>query len=365
MERIVSESGRKKNRKATDFIIDCDIHQVLKDFSDLKPYIPRSWWGRLEEHNANLPASIYYRAKGLFADDAKPEDGSTPGSDPEFTKQELLDKYGVDIGILTGGLFGISSHYNPDYASAMASAFNDYTLENWISNDERWRGSITIAAQDPLLAAKEIDRLGSHPKIVQVLMTFGSRDLYGQRRFYPIFEAAQRNNLPIAIHLGAEGAGINPPTSAAGYPTSNFERHNILPIHAMSHLNSLVCEGVFERFPKLKVTFVESGLAWIPGLLWRMDKNYKGLRVDAPWLKRYPSEYVTEHVRFTTQPIEEPNNYQHLLQLLEMIQADKTVMFATDYPHWDIDDPSFVLRRLPEKYKNRIASETAKELYQL
>jgi len=359
--------GKVQNKKKhiDEFLVDCDIHQVLKDFKDLRPYLPRTWWGRLDEVNGNLPASIYYRAKGLFADDAKPESGVTPGSDPLFSKEQLLDKYNIDIGILTGGLFGISSHYNPDYASALASAFNDYTLDNWISTDDRWRASIAIAAQDPLAAAREIERLGSHPKVVQVLMTFGSRDLYGQRQFYPIYEAAQKYNLPIAIHLGAEGAGINPPTSAAGYPTSNFERHNILPIHAMSHLNSLVCEGVFERFPGLKVVFVESGLAWIPGLLWRMDKNYRGLRTDTPWLKRYPSEYIMDHVRFTSQPIEEPNNYQHLLQLLDMIQADKTVMFSTDYPHWDIDDPSFVLKRLPERFKQRIAGETARELYNL
>src|SRR5699024_3063596 len=117
------------------------------------------------------------------------------------------------------------------------SAFNDYTLDHWTSYDDRFRASIIIAAQDPIQAAAEIDRLGSHPKVAQVLMTFGSRELYGQRRFYPIYEAAERNNLPIAIHLGGEGSGINPPVSAAGSPSSNFERHNILPIHAMSHLN--------------------------------------------------------------------------------------------------------------------------------
>lgn len=360
-----NEATIKKKKKLSDFIVDCDVHQVVKSFNDLKPYLPRTWWGRLDEVNATLPVTMYYRPTGLFRKDASPGDGLPPGSDPEFTKKDLLDRFNIDFGILTGGLFGISSHYNPDFANAMASAFNDYTMDTWITSDERWRTSIIVAAQDPIGAAKEIERLGSHPKVVQVQMTTGSRELYGQRRYYPIYEAARKHNLPIAIHLGAEGAGINPPTSAAGYPTTNFERHNILPIHPMSHLNSLVCEGVFEKFPGLKIIFVECGMAWLPGLLWRMDKNYKGLRVEVPWLKQMPSEYVKQHVKFTTQPIEEPDNYQHLLQIFDMIQADQTIMFATDYPHWDNDDPSFVLRRLPDRFKDSIAGQTAKELYQL
>lgn len=133
----------------------------------------------------------------------------------------------------------------------------------------------------------------------------------------------------------------------------------------MSHLNSFVCEGVFETFPELRIIFVECGLAWVPALLWRMDKNYRGMQTEVPWLKRKPSEYVIQNCRFTTQPIEEPDNYGHLLQIFDMMQADKTVMFAADYPHWDNDAPSFVLKRLPGRFKNRIAGETAKEIYRL
>jgi predicted TIM-barrel fold metal-dependent hydrolase len=273
-------------RKETDLkIIDCDVHQTVKSFNDLKPYLPRTWWERLDEYSATLP-NLYWRPVPLNRRDASPGQGLPPGSDPTFTKTDLLDRHQISTGILTGSFFTLSCHYNPDYASAIASAFNDYTLDTWIPSDDRWLASIIVSSQDPILAAKEIDRLGSHPKVAQVLMTTASRDLYGQRRFYPIYEAAVRNNLPIAIHVGGEGDGINPPTSAAGYPTTNFERHNILPIHPMSQLNSIVCEGVFESFPSLKVIFVECGLAWVSAIMWRMDKNFRAFRKEVPWLKR-------------------------------------------------------------------------------
>jgi predicted TIM-barrel fold metal-dependent hydrolase len=353
----------KKGAKLKHGVIDCDVHQTLKSFDDLKPYLPRVWWERLSAPEATLPISIW-KPIPLSRRDASPGNGLPPGSDPEYAKVDLLDRYNIDKAILTGSLLTVSAHNNPDYAAAVASAFNDYTLDTWIPTDDRWLASIVVATQDPLLAAREIDRLGSHPKVVQVLMTDGSREPYGQRRFYPIYEAAVRNNLIIAIHGGGQGDGINPPISAVGHPTTNFERHNILAIHQMSHLNSIVCEGVFETFPALKVIFIEGGLAWVPHLMWRMDKNFRAMRKEVPWLRYKPSEYIIQHCRFTTQPIEEPDNHE-LIQMLKMMRAEKTVMFATDYPHWDNDTPTYVLNKLPEEMRRRIAYDNAAELYQL
>lgn len=361
-----SETVRKKTGKLTlqHGMIDCDVHQGVKSFDDLKPYVPRAWWDRLSVPDGTFPLLVY-RPVPLARRDASPGEGFPPGSDPEYAKVDLLDRYNITKAILTGNMLSVSAHNNPDYAAAVASAFNDYTLDTWIPTDERWLASIVVATQDPLLAAREIDRLGSHPRVVQVLLTVGSREPYGQRRFYPIFEAAVRNNLKIAIHGGGEGDGINPPTSAVGYPTTNFERHNILAIHHMSQLNSLVSEGVFETFPTLKVIFIEGGLAWVPHMMWRMDKNFKGLRKEVPWLKRKPSEYIIDHCRFTTQPIEEPENNKELINMLSAMRAEKTVLFATDYPHWDSDVPNFVFNKLPLEMGKRIAYENAAELYQI
>ncbi|WML50913.1 amidohydrolase family protein [Neobacillus sp. PS3-12] len=357
---------RASSKPSTGYgIIDCDVHQHLNSYEELKPYMPRVWWDRLKEYNGTFP-SLVWRSIPLTRRDASPEEGKIPGSDPEFAKKHFLDKHNISKAILTGSLLTLSTHPNPDYAAAIATAFNDYTFDKWISSDDRWRASIVVATQDPLLAAKEIDRLGSHPKACQVVVTPSSSQPYGQRWFYPIFEACVRNNLPIALHSGGEGEGINtPPISAVGQPTTNLERHNILPIHQMSQLNSIVCEGVFERFPTLKVVCVEGGLAWLPHLMWRMDKNYIAMRKEVPWLKRKPSEYIIDHYRFTTQPIEEPENFDEMIQMLKFMKAEKTVLFASDYPHWDFDDPKFVLHKLPEEMRRRVAYENAAELYQL
>lgn len=95
---------------------------------------------------------------------------------------------------------------------------------------------------------------------------------------------------------------------------------------------SLLCQGVFERFPNLRVVITEGGFAWLPDVMWRLDKNVKGLRDEVPWVKRLPSAYVVDHLRFTTQPLPEPKRRTHLHTLCEIVSADKTLMFQLRLP---------------------------------
>ncbi|WP_135552669.1 amidohydrolase family protein [Paenibacillus cymbidii] len=349
--------------KERSIVVDADVHNAMKNGRELLPYLPRVWHEQWLEMGIGA-ARVYYSAVGGAMKDAMPPNGGGPGSDPAFMHEHLLKPNRIDYAILTSGI-EISLYPDPDYANAVASAWNDWTIDNWLAKSPKFRGSVLINNTDPAAAAREIDRIGSHPGMVQVIMTSASSTLYGQRAFHPIYEAAERNGLPVAIHPGGEGRGISPAPTNAGYPTRYMEWHNILPTGYMAHVNSLVCEGVFEKFPALKFVAIEGGISWLPHLMWRMDKNYKALRSTTPWLKRHPSEYIRDHVYLTTQPIEEPANPQHLLQIFEMIGADKCVMFSTDYPHWDYDNPMMALPPMPRELKRRIMGLTAQELYGL
>lgn len=127
-------------------------------------------------------------------------------------------------------------------------------------------------------------------------MASGSSRLLGQRFSHPLYEAAAEHGLPVAIHPGTESAGTSGDPTAAGRPTRYFDWPNIIPLNFMGHINSLVCAGVLEQFPALKFVAVEGGMTWLPSLLWRMDKNYKTLRADTPWLKRLPSDHAREPI---------------------------------------------------------------------
>ncbi len=346
-------------------LIDADVHNLIAQ-ADLLPYLSAYWREVVRQRGTGVPGILTSSPVGVLRADARTPSGGAPGSDPEFLLRDHLERYEIDYAILTGsGILGISLNPDADWANAVASAYNQALIERWLSVSPRFKGSIIINHDDPPAAAAEIDRWGDHPDVVQVLMASGASRLFGQRFYHPLYEAAARHGLPVAIHPGTEGAGTAYPPTPAGYPTRYYEWHNILPINYMAHVNSLVCEGVFEKFPTLKFVCIEGGIAWLPHLMWRMDKNYKALRATTPWLKRLPSEYIREHIRLTTQPVEEPENPKHLVAILEMIDAEKTVMFSTDYPHWDFDNPKNSLPPLPEQMKRRIMSQNAAELYGL
>lgn len=346
-------------------LIDSDIHNGI-DRQRVIQFLPEPWKTRYTTGSGAPGGLGYWNPNGVLRSDAVTPAGTRIDADPRELASAFLDPYGIEFCVLnpqSSLQFGLSPE--PDFAAAVVSAINDVTIEDWLSADPRYRGSVVISPADPVQAAREIRRAGVHPGIVQVLMGSGARFPYGQRFYDPIYEAATELDLPVAIHPGSEGVGVSGPPTAVGFPSSYLEWHTNLVGSYIAHLISLLTEGTFVKFPKLKFVLVEGGFAWIPAVLWRLDKNWKGLRQTVPWVERPPSEYAHDHILITTQPMEEPDNPEHLKAILGMFPAEKMLMFSSDYPHWDGDTPDFAARSFPKELRPRVMSETARELYRL
>ncbi|MDF2724281.1 MAG: amidohydrolase [Paenibacillus sp.] len=340
-------------------IIDCDVHHSRGGKHALVPYLPEPWKSEVLKYGErSFGGGGILMQEGGNRWDAK--------GDPESMQAQLLDRYDYKYAILTGTGHHITGIPDADYATAICAASNDYTINEWLPKDKRFKSVIWVAHQDPEQAAREIDRLGDHPDLVMVWFSTTTRIPFGQRHYYPIYEAAQRKGLPIGVHPGQAAAmWAQAAHTAAGPARTYLEWHTCVSQAYMAHLTSLILEGVFERFPRLQFVLVEGGVAWLPHLMWRMDAHYKGLRQQAPWLKRLPSEYIADHVRLTTQPMEEPGKEEHLLHIFDMIDAENILMFASDFPHWDFDEPSILPRKLSETAKKKIWHDNAAKLFNL
>lgn len=342
-------------------VIDCDIHNAVPP-GGLQPYLSKRW----QEHHKNFglrgrPGGYYPRALPHAArHDAWPPSGVRPGADLGFLQQQLLDAWNIEYGVLNP-LISVAEELNLEYGAALAQAVNEWQVAEWIEPEPRLRASIVVPYEDGELAAAEIHRCGPNPGFVQILLIARSKDPLGNRKYWKIYEAAEEYNLPIGIHFG----GIAGPITGAGWPSYYIEDHGGMPQAFHTQVNSYVCEGIFERFPTLKVVLIEGGFAWLPPLIWRLDATWKKMRSEVPALKRKPSEYIRDHFWLSTQPMEEPPKREYFEQLLEQMDMNDKLMFATDYPHWDFDAPDRALPSfLKPELRRKILSDNARALYQ-
>ena len=350
-------------------IADCDVHPMQSSPNVLYPYLSKRWRDHMETFGGHIRQGLvgqqaYPRmmAAGQRAD-AYPEAGGPPGSDLDLLRRQLLDACGVEWGMLIAlGRSGMDER-NLDYAAAMSHAVNEWQLNDLVRPEPRLRAGIVVPQEHPEAAAQEIDLRAGDPAFVQVVFSPRAVEPLGRRRYWPLYEAATRNNLPIGWHPAAAGGGA--PSTGSGWPTYYFQEHSAFGASIQANVVSLIFEGVFERFPTLKVALMEGGFSWAPALAWRMDKHWERMRAEVPHVKRPPSEYMREHFWFATQPMEEPERPRHLEEIVNWIGWDR-VMFSSDYPHWDFDDPRYIFKfPLSDEQRTMVFRDNAKSLYGL
>ncbi len=319
---------------ATAGAIDCDIHPSVPNIAALLPHMADHWRDSIVQRGVHELETIAYPANAPLT--ARPDwrpDRGRPAADAATVAAQALDPFATSLAVCNC-LYGVQLLMSEDLAAAFARAVNAWMAAEMLDRDPRLRASIVVPTQSPELAAAEIERWAGDSRFVAVLMLTMDENPLGRRLYWPIYAAAARHRLAVCVHAGS---AYKHPVTSVGWPSYYAEDYTAQAAAFHNTVSSLVCEGVFARFPDLKVVLAESGAAWLPAHLWRLDKFWRGLRAETPWVDRPPSEIVREHIRLTLQPFDGPADPAAVERLMEHFGSDEMLLFSTDYPHWQFD----------------------------
>jgi len=328
--------------------IDADGHIVEKN-SDIRKYLPQPHSMRAGDL---LPSDGMDASMGGLL-------GGLEGNDIP-TRLKDMDKEGIDVSVLfPTGSFAVNGLIERDYAIAYARAYNDFVAEV-CRQSPRLKAVALLPFQDPAAAVREAKRAASELGLVAIAVaTQGMKEHLGSQTFWPIYEELQRLNLPLCVHNRREG-----PAGEKRFDSFLFMHTIGRPVETFIQFAGLIYGGIAERFPALRVAFLECGVGWIPYWMERLDEEWeKRGKVEAPLCKKKPSEYVKNgNWFFAMEPEEETLPY-----VIGRIGDDK-ILFASDYPHWDGIFPYVVStirgrKDLSDESKARVLGENAKRFY--
>src|SRR5215475_10409403 len=247
------------------------------------------------------------------------------------TRLKDMDKEGIDVSVLfPTSSFAVNSFVEREYAVAYARAYNDFIAE-FCKQSPRLKGVALVPLQDPKAAVAEANRAVTKLGLASITVaTQGMKEHLGSQTFWPLYEELERLNVPLCVHNRREG-----PAGEIRFDSFIFMHTIGRPVETFIQFAGLMYGGVAERFPDLRVAFLECGVGWVPYWIERMDEEWeKRGKVEAPLCKKKPSEYLTsENIYYGCEPEEKMISY-----VVGEI-GSKTLMYASDYPHWDMSWP--------------------------
>lgn len=330
-------------------VIDSDAH--ARDLDELiKPYLPEPFRNRApgfmprEVYDRNLGGTLGHRA-------SKPED-----------RLSAMDTQEIDTAVLypTAGL-GIGRVREQAYQEALCRAYNDY-IADYCKASPRLKAVANLPVGNPEEAAKELNRSVAKLGLAGAMLAAQAHNKnFGNKQFYPLYEEAERLGVPLAIHaFGGDEAGSEIFDQFICIHTTGH------PFPVLRQLTGMIFGGIPELFPNLKLAFLEIGCGWLPYWMERMDEEWeKRGQAEAPLCKKRPSEYLSHgQIYYGCEPEEKSIGY-----VVGEIGSER-IMYASDYPHWDMSWPDsavLIWRRedLSREAKQNILRENARRLYNL
>jgi len=368
-----TEQAHKRNYK--DFlIVDVDSHHYESEsYNEIFKYIENPVIRRQALESASrggrssmLGGSVGYQDIGGRITRhwlRKHEKTEGPQHRDITTTLRWMDAMGVDYACLfpTPMLF-LGTHPQVEIEVAMARAYNSWLCETILEHEPRIISMLYLPFNDPEATYQIVKDFGHRKGVKGFMVTAPRYKPVHDNAYMKTYRLLEEMSLPISFH------------AAYNWNDQSLQLTNrFIGVHAlgfmwfnMVHMTNWVVNGLPERFPKLKVMWIESGLTWAYSLMQRLDHSYKMRTSDCPSLKRKPSEYMRE-MYFSTQPMELPDDPAILEATFKMINAETQLVWSSDYPHWDFDLPGVIydLPFLNEQSKRNILGGNAAKLFNL
>ncbi|MBN9060805.1 MAG: amidohydrolase [Rhizobiales bacterium 65-9] len=274
-----------------------------------------------------------------------------------------MDSMGVDMACMfPTPMLNIATCPRAEVETALARAYNRWLCDNVLSEEPRLTSMLYLPFNEPEACLKMVEEFGDRKGVIGFMVTATHYKANNDNAYMSTYAALQERGLPLGFH--------------AAYTWSDRSTalmNRFISVHAlgfvwhnMVHMTNWIVNGMPERFPRLKTLWIESGLAWVPFLMQRLDNEFMMRSSDAPLLKRKPSDYMRE-MFFTSQPMEMVDNREALALTFKMMNAESQLLYSSDYPHWDMDLPSTIydLPFLSEDGKRSILGGNAERLFKL
>lgn len=338
--------------------VDACVHPFVRRSADLRAYLAQPW------RSHGFPGPEEYDHLGIGPVYCEPETGEgIPGSDPDQVIRRIFAEDGMDRAVLVPRTRGLVPDL--DLSAALCGGTNAWLAAEWLDpHRDRFVGTIRVDPRDPGPAVAEIRRWAGHPGMVQVGVPSQAQAPYGHRQYYPVWAELAELGLPLVLCADG-GNGIHFPLTVAGHPTFRIEREVLQPANFAFHLASMLAEGVFERFPGLRVVFADGGHDMLTPIMWRFHKDWRGNRPDIPWLKRSPFEYLAAHVRFVTDALAGAPDEAAWQFWTDLGDASTLLLYGSRYPRWSRITPDAAVAGLRAETSAAVLGGNASVLYGL
>ena len=372
---ILSHATKQAESYEDYFLVDIDAHVTETQFWPeiiglIDNPVIRQWGEALLERGGNTallntqPGMTYQFLHGRIPHQASLLEPVEKQGVHRFTElaRRSMDAMGLDYQIVfPTPMLVLGMHPQVETEVVIGNAFNKWLTEEILPQDPRIKAMLYLPFNHPEACVKAVEMYADDPGVIGYSVTSTRFRAVNHDSYMPLYSAIQATGKPLAFHSGFHWGdqSMQQCNRFISMHSISFVYYNLI------HLTNWIINGLPERFPKLNVLWIESGLAWVPFLMQRLDSEYMMRSSEAPLLKRRPSEYIAD-MYFTSQPLER-SNLKLTEAAFDAIHAETQLLFASDWPHWDFDLPNSItsLPFLNERAKRNILGFNAARLFNL